>query len=332
MVKKYWISVIGGLAIAMAAMSVAHAADKIIVATFGDPIPAQMAAHDGKLSAATGWNVEWRKFNSGADVIAAMASGDVNIAELGSSPLAIAATQGVDLQVFMIDYVIGQSESLIVRNGTGIKSLADLKGKTVAVPVGSTSHFSLMGALKHAGISENDLTILNMSPDQIVAAWQQSSIDAAFVWPPAQTEILKTGTRLVGADQVAAWGYPTFNAWVVNKKFAQSHQKALVAFMRAIDAANQSYLKDPSAWTADSEPVKAIAAETGAAAAQVPEVIKGYRFLPLADQVKPQWMGGALSKTIKETAQFLMSAGRLSQVSNDYSRFVTVKYLKEALH
>ena len=171
MIKKYWMSVIGGLAITMMAMTAAHAADKVIVATFGDPIPAQMAAHDGKLSAATGWNVEWRKFNSGADVIAAMASGDVNIAELGSSPLAIAATQGVDLQVFMIDYVIGQAESLIVRNGSGIKSLADLKGKVVAVPIGSTSHFSLMGALKHAGIGENDLTILNMSPEQIVAAW-----------------------------------------------------------------------------------------------------------------------------------------------------------------
>ena len=81
MIKKYWMSVIGGLAITMMAMTAAHAADKVIVATFGDPIPAQMAAHDGKLSAATGWNVEWRKFNSGADVIAAMASGDVNIAE-----------------------------------------------------------------------------------------------------------------------------------------------------------------------------------------------------------------------------------------------------------
>ncbi len=332
MVKKYLISAIGGLIISVTAMTAAQAADKVIIATYGDPIPAQVAAHDGKFAAATGWDVEWRKFNSGADVIAAMASGDVSIAELGSSPLAIAATQGVDLQVFMIDYVIGKSESLIVRDGSGIKSLADLKGKRIAVPIGSTSHFSLMGALKHAGISENDLTILNMSPDQIAAAWQQSAIDAAFVWPPAQTEILKTGKRLVGADEVAAWGYPTFNAWVVNKKFAQSHEKSLVAFMRTVEDANQAYLKHPSAWTADSAPVKAIAAETGAAAAQVPEIIKGYTFLPLADQVKAQWMGGALPKTIKATAEFLLSAGRLSQVSNDYSSFVTVKFLKEALH
>ena len=331
MTRKFLMSVIGGLVASAVAMPAAQAADNVIIATFGDPTPAQMAAHDGKFAAATGWKVQWRKFNSGTDVIAAMASGDVSVAELGSSPLAIAATQGVNLEVFMIDYVIGKSESLIVRDGSGIKSLADLKGKRVAVPIGSTSHFSLMGALKHAGIDEHDVTIMNMSPDQIVAAWQQSAIDAAFVWPPAQTEILKTGKRLVGADQVAEWGYPTFNAWVVNKEFAQSHEKSLVAFMRTVEDANQAYLKDPEKWTGDSDPVKAIAAETGADAAQVPETIKGYTFLPLSEQVKEQWMGGKLSKTIKATAEFLKSAGRLDHVLKDYSRFVTVKYLKEAL-
>lgn len=332
MKSTYLVAAFGGLMVSLAAMTAAQAGEKVIIATFGDPTPAQMAAHDGKFTAATGWDVEWRKFNAGPDVIAAMASGDVNVAELGSSPLAIAATQGVDLEVFMIDYVIGKSESLIARNGSGIKTLADLKGKRVAVPIGSTSHFSLMGALKHAGIGEHDVTIMNMSPDQIAAAWQQSAIDAAFVWPPAQTEILKTGERLVGADDVAKWGYPTFNAWVVNKAFAQSHEKSLVAFMRTVEDANQAYLKHPAEWTADSAPVKSIAAATGADAAQVPDTIKGYTFLPLSEQLKAEWMGGALAKTIEATAEFLKSAGRLDHVAKDYSSFVTVKYLNEAVH
>ena len=109
MTRTYLMSVIGGLVASAVAMPAALASDNVIIATFGDPTPAQMAAHDGKYAAATGWNVEWRKFKSGTDVIAAMASGDVSVAELGSSPLAIAATQGVNLEVFMIDYVIGKS-------------------------------------------------------------------------------------------------------------------------------------------------------------------------------------------------------------------------------
>lgn len=307
-----------------------HAADKVIIGTFGDPVPVQMAAHDGKLAAATGWNIDWRKFASGTDVISAMASGDVLLAELGSSPFAIGATQGVDFEAFMLDYVIGEAESLIVRNGTDINSLADLKGKRVATPIGSTAHFSLMGALKHAGIADKDLTIMGMPPDQITAAWQQGAIDAAFIWPPAQTEILKTGKRLVGADKVAEWGYPTFNVWVVNKKFAAANKDALIAFMKAVDAANLDYLKNKAAWTADSAEIKSIAAQTGADPNAVPETLEGYKFLPLPEQLEPAWMGGGIAKAVKDTAAFLKSAGRIDQVSDDYSNSVNTDYLKAA--
>lgn len=323
-------SFLGGLILSGMMVTAAHAADKVIIGTFGDPVPVQMAARDGKLAAATGWNIDWRKFASGTDVIAAMASGDVLLAELGSSPFAIGVTQGVDMEAFMLDYVIGTSESLIVRNGTNIKTLADLKGKRVATPIGSTAHFSLMGALKHAGISEKDLTIMGMSPDQITAAWQQGAIDAAFIWPPAQTELLKTGTRLVGADRVAEWGYPTFNVWVVNKKFAAANKDALVAFMKAVDAANLAYLKNKAAWTADSAEIKSIAAQTGADPAAVPVTLEGYTFLPLGEQLKPSWMGGGIAKAVKDTAAFLKSAGRIDRVADDYSSAVNLDYLKAA--
>jgi len=312
-------------------MTTAYAADKVIIGTFGDPVPVQMAAHDGKLAAATGWNIDWRKFASGTDVIAAMASGDVLLAELGSSPFAIGATQGVAFEAFMLDYVIGKSESLIVRNGAGINSLADLKGKRVATPIGSTAHFSLMGALKHAGIGEKDVTIMGMSPDQITAAWQQNAIDAAFVWPPAQTEILKTGKRLVGADQVAEWGYPTFNVWVVNKKFGAANKASLIAFMKAVDVVNLDYLKNKAAWTADSAKVKSIAVQTGADPKDVPVTLEGYKFLTLAEQLEPAWMGGGISKAVKVTAAFLKSAGRIDRVIDDYSKSVNIDYLKAAV-
>lgn len=329
--RKQFILSAGALLVSMATTTTALAAEKVLIATYGEPIPAQVAAHDGSFKKATGWDVDWRKFTSGTDVIAAMASGDISIAELGSSPLAIAATQGVDLKVFMIDFVIGDSESLIVRDGSGIAELKDLKGKRIAVPIGSTAHFSLMGALKKAGLGENEVTILNMPPDQIVAAWQQSAVDAAFIWPPAQTEILKSGKRLVSANDVAKWGYPTFNTWVVNKEFAESNKESLEAFIRVVEESNQSYLKDPSAWDADSEPIKAIATEIGAQPDQVVEVIKGYTFLPLDEQASPEWLGKLIPDTIKETADFLVSAGRLSHASDDYTSVIDLQYMNNAM-
>ncbi|MGR6429733.1 taurine ABC transporter substrate-binding protein [Rhizobium sp. PAMB 3182] len=304
-------------------------AETIIIGHFGNPTPMQLLASSDAIQKATGWDVEWRKFASGTDVIAAMASGDVVLSELGSSPLAIATSQGVDIQLIAFSDVIGSAESLIVSSSSGIKTLADLKGKRIAVPVGSTAHFSLIGALKHEGIAESEVTIMNMPPDQIAAAWQQNAIDAAWIWQPVQSEILKTGTLLLGADKTAEWGYPTFDAWVVNTKFGEENKDKIVAFLKEVDRVNKSYLADPAKWTVDSEEVKTLASATGADPAQVPEILKGFTFLPMADQVSDTWLGGA-AKTLKGTADFLKSAGRIDAVADDYTPFVNSTYADAA--
>ena len=314
-------TLIAGVALSGLLAGAAVAGEKVIIGQFGNPTPMQAAVAQKKFAAATGWDIEWRKFASGTDVIAAMAAGDIAVAELGSSPLAIAASQGVELQLFMLAQVIGEAESLIVRNGAGIAKLEDLKGKRVAVPVGSTAHFSLMGALSKAGIAEADVKIMNMPPDQIAAAWEQKAIDAAFIWNPVQAKLRETGKLLVGGDKTAEWGFPTFDGWVANKDFAAKNADALVAFIKTMDAANQAYTSNPGAWTADSEPVKAIAAQTGAKADQVPDILKGFTFIAMSEQVKPTWLGNA-SVTIKATADFLKAAGRIDSSASDYSAFV----------
>lgn len=304
-------------------------AETMIIGHYGDPTPMNAARAEKNFEAATGWTIEWRVFASGTDAIAAMASGDVHVSELGSSPLAIATSQGVDIQMFMFSYAIGDAESLIARDGSEIETLEDLKGKRVAVPLGSTAHFSLMGALEHAGIAETELTIMSMPPDQIAAAWSQDAIDAAFIWYPVQAQILENGKRIVGAGDVAEWGYPTFNAWVVGKDFAAENTEAVVAFTKAMDEANAAYYNDPAAWTADSDHAKAVAKMTGAEADQVPDIIQGYNFIPLKDQLGDKWLGNA-ANIMKSTAEFLKAAGRIDKVADDYSGFVNSSIAEDA--
>ncbi|WP_394155180.1 ABC transporter substrate-binding protein [Loktanella salsilacus] len=306
---------------ALALSASAAAAETLVIATFSDPTPMNAVRGTDAFEAATGWDIEWRVFNSGTEVIAAMASGDVKVAELGSSPLAIAASQGVDLQMFMLSYAIGDSESLIAHADSGITAVEDLKGKRVAVPIGSTAHYSLMGAIAHAGLTEADVTIMSMPPDQIAASWDQGVIDAAFIWPPVQTQLLETGSRIVGGNETADWGYPTFNAWVVDATFAAENADAVAAFARTMDEANQAYLADPAAWTADNDSVKAIADLTGAGADQIPQILQGYTFVPLAEQTGEKWLGNA-ANIMKSTSEFLKSAGRIDTVADDYSAFV----------
>lgn len=305
-------------------------ADKIIIGHFGNPTPMQLLASSDAIEKATGWEVEWRKFASGTDVIAAMASGDVVLSELGSSPLAIAASQGVDLQLIAYSDVIGKAESLIAHDGSGIETVADLKGKRIGVPVGSTAHYSLMGALQHEGIAESDVTIMSMKPDDIAAGWGQGAIDATWIWQPVQSEILKTGKLIIGADQTAEWGFPTFDGWVVNRAFGEAHAAEVAAFLKEVDRVNASYLADPAAWNADSAEVKTLAAATGADPAQVPDILSGFTFLPMSEQVTATWLGGAPA-TIKGTAEFLKAAGRIDTAADDYSAFVSTAYAEASM-
>ena len=314
---------------ALALTAGAALAENVIIGHFGSPTPMQVARAAGTFDAATGWTIEWRQFGSGTEVIAAMASGDVQVAELGSSPLAIGTSQGLEIQLFMIAQGLGTAESLIATKTSGVTKIEDLKGKKIAVPVGSTAHYSLMGGLSHAGIAETDVTIVNLPADQIAAAWDSGQVDAAFIWEPVQNQILQTGTFIVGADQTAAWGFPTFDGWVVNTEFAAANADAMVAFAKTMNDANMAYLADPAAWTADSAPVKTIAEVTGAAADQVPNILKGFTFIPLADQMAPSWLGGAAAN-MKTTADFLVKAGRIDAAIDDYAPFVNTTIVEAA--
>ena len=138
-----------------------------------------------------------------------------------------------------------------------------------------------------------------------------------------------TGTLILGADETAEWGFPTFDGWVVDREFGQANKDKIVAFLKAIDQANASYLKDPAAWTVESAEVQTLATATGADPAQVSGILEGFTFLPLATQVGDTWLGGA-GATIKGTADFLKSAGRIDAVVDDYTGFVNAEYAEAA--
>jgi taurine transport system substrate-binding protein len=302
---------------------------KVVIGHFGTPIPLQAAIAAKDFNKATGWEIEWRKFGSGAEIIAAMASGDLKISELGSSPLAIGASQGVDYQMFAISNIIGDAEALIVRNGAGISKVEELKGKKVGVPLGSTAHYSLMGAIKNAGLTPKDVEVIGMKPDQISAAWDQGQIDATFIWEPAKGKALKTGKMIVAANQVK--GAPTFDGWVVNTKFGKENPEFMAKFLKALDAANAAYNSNPGAWTASSPAVVAIAAQTGSPAAEIPEALKGYTFPSLKTMASAEWLGGASQSNMLATAKFLLENKRVDSIANDYSKFVNVEYLAAAM-
>lgn len=319
-----------GSAFALTLFSQASAQTKVVIGHFGDPAPYKAIVADGSLEKATGWTIEWRQFASGAEVNAAMASGGIQISELGSSPLSAGLSSGLDYQMISVGKIIDSSEALVARNGAGIDKPADLKGKRIAVPIGSTAHFSLMGALKMYGLTEKDVTVLGMSPAEIAAAWAQNAIDAAFVWVPVQAKLRENGKVLTTAGAVAKTGFPTFNGWVAHNKFAASNRAGIVNFLKAMNEINGDYMKNKAAWNADSPKIKAVAANVGVAPAAVVSMLEGAIY-PDGDIVmSANWMGGGAATTIKSTADFLKGAGRINAAADSYAKFVNAEYAKVA--
>ena len=270
-------------------------------------------------------------FGGGGEVIKAMASGDVQIGEAGSSPIVAAASQGQDVKLFWILDDIADAEALIVRNGSGINSVKDLKGKKVATPFVSTAHYQLMAVMKVDGVDAKGVNVMNLRPPEIAAAWERGDIDAAFIWDPVLSKIKGNGKVIESSKTIGAKGYPTFDGLIVNAKWAAEHEGFMVALVKVLAKADAAYMANKAKWTVDSPEVKAVAKWTKADAKDVPPSMALYTFPTMVEQLGPKWLGGAAVKAMTSTAEFLKEQGRIQEVKPDYKAFVTDAYLKKAM-
>ncbi|MEO1271828.1 MAG: taurine ABC transporter substrate-binding protein, partial [Myxococcota bacterium] len=259
----------------------------------------------GAFIQATGREIVWRKFNSGSEVITALASGDVQLAVAGSSPIATAVSRGVDVSLIWILEAIRENEALVVHKGSGITEVSGLAGKTVGVPFASTTHYHMLIALEQAGLTTKEVKLLNLQPDAMLAAWSQKRIDAAFVWSPTLNTLKQSGEVILTSGQLADQGRPTFDGLVVANGFAKANAPFLSDFVRVIADIDADYRTHTGAWTVDSDKVKAIASLTGAKPEEIPGVLAQYHFPSLEEQASATWLGGGAAKALLDTSRFL---------------------------
>ncbi|TPV36775.1 taurine ABC transporter substrate-binding protein [Pantoea deleyi] len=311
------------LAAALALLAFRAEAVNVTVAWQTSAEPAKVAQADNSFAKASGASVDWRKFDSGAGVLRALASGDVQIGNIGSSPLAVAAAQKLPIEAFLLASQLGNSEALVVKKS--ITHPQDLIGKRIAVPFISTTHYSLLAALKHWGIKPSQVQLVNLQPPAIIAAWQRGDIDGAYVWAPAVNELEKEGRVLTDSAEVGRWGSPTLDVWVVRKDFAEQHPEIVTAFARSAIEAQQAYLNGPDNWLKQPENLSKLSRLSGVPEAQVPGLVKGNTYLTAQQQVEQ--LGKPVNQAIVDTAQFLKAQGRVPQADNDYSSYVTSRFV-----
>ena len=83
-------------------------------------------------------------------------------------------------------------------------------------------------AVQQAGVAESDVTLVDLEPTDILAAWTRGDIDAAYVWSPTLDELRSSGgTVLATSKELAEAGYPTYDLAVVSNDFRQKHPAAV---------------------------------------------------------------------------------------------------------
>jgi taurine transport system substrate-binding protein len=313
----------------------AHADDakKVVIAYQTGAVPYLVGIANGELAKQTGWEIEFRRFNSGADIFAAIASGDVQLGDVGSSPYAASVSRDLDVKGIYITAGAGDSEGLVVRKE--INSAADLNGKKFSAAPVSTDHYQLLAYLKQQGLTETDTQVIAMPQPQIVAAWKRGDIDGAFVWDPALSELKKDGKVLITSGEVAKRGAPVFSALVVTGDFARKNPEFLTKYVALIDKYYVDFAKNPNNWGPASENIKLIAKLQGGTPEENYGWLKTTVVIPLQDQVTDAWLDGgdkgSVAQTLKNTAQFLKEQKKITAIKDSYAKFVDPQFAKAAL-
>lgn len=280
-----------------------------------------------------GSKVKFIKVGGGGDMLRAIAASQVDFGGLGNPPAAIGITRGLPIQGISVLNMLGYVEAMVVRTDKNIKSLKDLKGKTIAAPFGSTTHFLLLTALADDGIDPKTMKILDLRPADIANAWARGDVDAAWFWEPNLGKAVKDGGHLfLDSGTMANRGYPTWDVGIVMNEFAEKYPDYVVKFLKAECKGIDFWLKNPEKTAA------IIAKELSLPPEDATRMMKGTEMVPCDKQLTAQYLGtpkkkGQFADTLHTTSEFLVAQKRLPKLlpMSDFEAFLKPEYMEKAI-
>lgn len=196
--------------------------------------------------------VSWIEFPAGPQLLEALAVGSLEIGLTGDSPPVFAQAAGKDLRYVGAEPPKPQSSALLVKPDSPLRTLADLKGRKIALQKGSSAHYLVVRALAQAGLQWSDITPIYLPPSDARAAFERGSVDAWAIWDPyyaateldIQPRVLSNGVGLSGNNSF----------YLASTAFTQNHPQAVQTLLDELtraDAYVQSHRKESAQFIAD---------------------------------------------------------------------------------
>ncbi|ANS43039.1 sulfonate ABC transporter substrate-binding protein [Serratia inhibens] len=202
-----------------------------------------------------GIKVRWIEFPAGPQMLEGLNVGSIDLAATGDAPPAFAQAAKADLIYLGHSPASPKTEAIVVPQDSPIKTVADLKGKRVALNKGSDVNYLLVSALEQAGLSYKDVTPVYLPPSDARAAFQRGSVDAWVIWDPyyAEVETHANARLLKDAEGLV----PHYTFYLASRHFAETYPDSAKLVI--------DQLSELSAWanTHQGDAAKILAQSTG---------------------------------------------------------------------
>jgi sulfonate transport system substrate-binding protein len=181
--------------------------------------------------------VRWTEFPAGPQLLEGLNVGSIDFGIAGEAPPIFAQAAGADLVYVGNEPQASAGEAILVPKNSPIKSVAELKGKKVALNKGSNVHFLLVKLLEKAGVKYNDIDPIFLTPADARAAFERGSVDAWAIWEPflAAAQV-QTGARILADGNGVVSNHQFFLA---SRSYASKRADVVAVALEELAAVDQ---------------------------------------------------------------------------------------------
>ncbi|MBD9499909.1 sulfonate ABC transporter substrate-binding protein [Pseudomonas sp. PDM23] len=212
-----------------------------------------------KRLAEQGVKVQWTEFPGGPQLLEGLNVGSIDFGVTGETPPVFAQAAGADLVYVAHEPPAPTSEAILLPKDSPIKSVAELKGKKVALNKGSNVHYLLVRALEKAGLKYSDIQPVYLPPADARAAFERGSVDAWVIWDPYQAaaekqlsaRTLVDGTGLVDNHQF----------YLATRPYANNHPQVITTLIDEVRSVGEWSQQNPQQVTDQVAPLLGLPAD-----------------------------------------------------------------------
>jgi sulfonate transport system substrate-binding protein len=181
-----------------------------------------------------GWSVTWTEFPAGPQLLESLNVGAADFGLVGEGPPIFAQAAGADIVYVGAEVPAPKTEAIIVPRNSPLKSLAELKGKRIALNKGSDVNYLLLRAVEAAGLTYVDINPAYLAPPDARAAFERGAVDAWVIWDPYYASAaIDLGARTL-ADGTGLAGNVSY--YMARRPIAEQDPGVVKAALAALDA------------------------------------------------------------------------------------------------